>query len=205
MRRLVVPVIITLLILVTLFTVLPTAHAQDPDANAPTAPEGSLIIEDVSCIQPNVEQNVCYINVRELNVQTIAFSLTLEALSPPSNEERVLGSYAARFQDPSLNIPHTMHGMGFQVACGEAVPPGNPMGTRYQLAVNTDGLANFAQVTCPAFVPGVPTAIGANSFTATLDRLAPYQGYLVALVVGVGLLVNLLVPARLKQWRKRTE
>jgi hypothetical protein len=27
----------------------------------------------------------------------------------------------------------------------------------------------------------------------------------VALVVGVGLLVNLLVPARLKQWRKRTE
>jgi hypothetical protein len=205
MRRLVVPVVITLLILVTLFTVLPTAHAQDPDANAPTAPEGSGLFEDVSCIQPDVEQNVCYINVRELNVPASVFSLTLEALSPPSNDQRVLGSYEASTADTNINIPHTMHGMGFKVACGEAMPPGNPMGTRYQLGVRRGSSGNFDQVTCPAFVPGVPTAIGANSFTATLDRLAPYQGYLVALVVGVGLLVNLLVPARLRQWRKRTE
>lgn len=213
MRRLLIPLLTALLTVVALFASLSVAHAQEPAESAPSAPQGSEEIpQDISCIQPVAEQNVCYINARELNWSVfegkLVVSLTLGLQSDPTEEDdRVLGMYTVwNNSDTALSIPNTQNGMGFQVACGEPATPGSLLGSPYRLTIKTNaGNKFYGYVTCPAYIPGIPTAVGANSFTATLDRLAPYQGYLVALVVGVGLLVNLLVPARLKQWRKRTE
>jgi hypothetical protein len=199
--------LVMLLTVVALFASLSAAYAQDPE-DAVAAPTGGATssVGDASCIQPDPAQNVCYVNadVDYTNPDNnVGITLTLGLSDEDVYSHPVVANYRS-YAD--LYISYDRNGLGFQVPCGEANPPGGKMGFDYQLtAWFTGGGGTPVRVTCPAYDPGVPTAVGANSFSATLDRLAPYQGFIVALVVGAGLLVNVLVPARLRQWRKRIQ
>ena len=205
MRRLLIPLLTALLTVVALFASFSVTHAQEPDVSAP---EGGIPhVQDWSCVQPNPAQDACFINFRQLTFNTgsdvtVGLEVTVAISGTPNNLHPIVASYLGAESEGALFITGATNGLGFQVACGEAATPGSRYGNTYRV-----GISGYrSNLACPAYVPQVPpTAVGVNTFSATLDRLAPYQGYLVALVVGVGLLVNLLVPARLKQWRKRTE
>ncbi len=210
MHRFLRPMLVMLLTLVALAASLSLAYAQDPE-DALTAPTGEVrtLVADTSCIQPDPTQNVCYVNVGLLRysdsdaLSSLGITLTLGLTSEDVYSHPVVGS----FEDhDDVYTSADRHGLGFQVPCGEANPRGGKMGFDYTLtAWFSGGGATPDHVTCPAFIPGIPAAVGTNSFSATLDRLAPYQGFIVALVVGAGLLVNVLVPARLRRWGRRTQ
>ena len=212
MRRYLVPLLTALLTVVVLFASHSVADAQEPAESAPAAPEGAPALEHPYCYQPDPAQNTCYINFRELNVTHAEVRKVVLGIGDEGGESRSVAIYTETPTSNTIYATAEMNGPGFPVACGEETEDtpydigASYFLNVYPLSVNNSDLGGTgASVDCPAYVPGVPTAIGANSFTATLDRLAPYQGLIVALVVGVGLLVNVLVPARLRQWRKRTQ
>ena len=202
----------TLLVLVIAFAFLATAYAQGPEQVGSASPEGQgvLVPDATFCYQPDPAVDACVINYGEVVYHDIAGETLLFMTVTVDSEVRALYNFYVVQQD-DIYLPYGTHPEGLRVACGTAGIDGNlatgyvyDVGMTAHVINGASSIQNY-QVSCPAYTPQVPTAVGANSFTATLDRLAPYQGYLVALVVGVGLLVNLLVPARLKQWRKRTE
>jgi hypothetical protein len=198
MRRVLLPALAAAFAALMVFTFLTTTHAEGP----PT-----IELHDPYCYQPDPSVNACYVNFRELTATNGCCALNVTVTLGLSREEANVVAAYNRADDYEVFATHEQNGMGFLVACGEATSPEDQLGQQY--ALTAYGLdAEFwhsSAPQCPAYHPGLPTAIGTNSFTATLDRLSHHQATFVALAVAAGLLVNLLVPARLKQWRKRTE
>jgi hypothetical protein len=210
MRRILLPLTIAIGLALLLWGGLDVARAQEPQAV-----EGFAVdVEGLYCYQPIPAQDACYVNFQSVYASanpgyspqlTVSLGLSDDPTTLPH-----VAYYRGVGTTEALTVTHDMNGMGFQVACGTA-SPGNPrQGNNYLIrftvaTVQGEFGGATGPVACPAYVPQVPTAIGSNTFSATLDRLTRHQATFVALAVATGLLVNLLVPARLKQWRKRTE
>ncbi len=214
MRRFLRPMLVLFVTLVALAASLSLAYAQDPEDSV-AAPTGgaSASARNASCIQPDPAQNVCYLNLSEMtysdpgNFTGLEIDLAVGLTGEDPENYPVVASYQG--YEENLFVPYDRNGLGFQVPCGEANPPDGKKGFDYTLRASFSGGSGggieSVRVVCPAYVPGVPTAVGTNSFTATLDRLSRHQATFVALAVTTGLLTNLLVPAGLRRWHKRTE
>jgi hypothetical protein len=129
---------------------LPTDDPQAPlisfiDSPSPT------------CYQPNPVLDECYLSWYFMSVNAapasymITMTLTLNDFGPVAHTQG--------FFQSSMNIPYSMLGDGFKVACGPAGAGGNPtLGNAYQFTIrardsNGQLSSNLGTVRCPPFNP----------------------------------------------------
>jgi hypothetical protein len=229
MRRLLLPILTTVFAFLALLSSLQVVRAQAPDEDAPlgtvsspASPAGGdfMSTDYAYCRQPDASQDACYITYRGVQMSGGSTGAVITAMSVTlvnGTDTRLVAVY----QPPSHSetsyqwtVRHDSDEDGLRVACGApgvdgVANYGEIYGLRFHMSSVTNGFKHETtherEIACPAYDPGTPTAVGANSFSAALNRLSRHQATFVALAVATGLLVNLLVPARLKQWRKRTE
>jgi hypothetical protein len=124
-------------------------------------PQAPLIsfIESPSptCYQPNPVLDECYLSWYFMSVNAapasymITMTLTLNDFGPVAHTQG--------FFQSSMNIPYSMLGDGFKVACGPAGAGSNPiLGNAYPYTIrardsNGQIASNFGTIFCPPFNP----------------------------------------------------
>lgn len=128
------------------------------------APDGNGVLisfidsPTVTCYQPDPSEDVCYFNWHHIFVDAAPAGYIINLTITLTGEGRIVGHYRGFFQ-PSMLIPHTMHGRGFKVPCGPLGASGNPdLGNSYGYRIeaeDSDGAtsANIGSIGCPAYIP----------------------------------------------------
>jgi len=179
MRRLSAALVVTGLLLVSVFGLIEVARGQGelPPAGselvhretsggnvrevlAPAGSDASSIgfIESPTpyCFQPDPALDECYLNWASMHVEAApasmeAMTVTLDAVGP-------VARYQGYFQD-TISISHQMHDKGFQVPCGAPGAGGRAqLGNAYDWTIqaeDSDGLVstNNGTTYCPPFIP----------------------------------------------------
>jgi hypothetical protein len=182
MRKLILPVVISGLLLAAIFGLLQIARGQAPDPqgggeilasesqgentreiyglageNAPQAPNIGFIDSPTStCYQPDPARDACYINWYYMAVD--ASPNYMIAMTVTLNTIGVVARVGGFFQT-SMYVPYSMFDRGFQVSCGALGAGGNPqLGSAYGWTINardSNNLksANYGTTYCPAYLP----------------------------------------------------
>jgi hypothetical protein len=130
-----------------------TQQGDNARESAPTPAIGFIDSPAPTCYQPNALQNVCYITVNRLYVNGGSNYITY--MKWTINGQIV--SYSQGFFQTSMEVPGSMFGNGFKVACGKLGAGGKPdLGASYpweMRARDSVGLesANYGTAYCPAF------------------------------------------------------
>ncbi|HZD11206.1 MAG TPA: hypothetical protein VE553_07675 [Candidatus Binatia bacterium] len=124
---------------------------------APEQPDiGFIDSPTVTCYQPDVSQDACYINWYYSSVSAspnyiVTMTMEINTLGPIA--------HMAGFFQTSMYVPYNMFPEGFKVACGEQGAGGRPrLGNAYAWTIrarDSAGLkaANYGTVNCPAYTP----------------------------------------------------
>lgn len=109
-----------------------------------------------ACYQPDITQDVCYINWYYLNVS--ATPNYIISMSAAINVFGKVANYQGFFQT-SMYVPYNMHDRGFKVSCGALGAGGDAeLGNSYAYTIRAKdstalSAANYGTVYCPAFIP----------------------------------------------------
>ena len=112
----------------------------------------------VTCYQPDPSEDVCYFNWHYISVDAAPASYIVNLTITLTGEGRVVGHYKGFFQ-PSMLIPHTMHGRGFKVPCGALGAGGDPdLGNSYGYSIRAEDsngafASNIGSIGCPEYSP----------------------------------------------------
>ena len=127
-----------------------------PDSHATNAPLIGFIDSPTSaCYQPDVTQNVCYINWYYMSVS--ASPNYMISMNVAINVFGRVANYQGFFQT-SMYVPYSMHDRGFKVACGDLGAGGDPdLGNAYAWTIRAKdsadlSAANYGTVYCPAYI-----------------------------------------------------
>jgi hypothetical protein len=181
MRKVMVPVVISALLLAAIFGLVWIARGQGvvrpdgmdvvnsetqgdsvreiyaPSGAAPDQPNiGFIDSPTATCYQPDPAQDVCYINWYYMSVDAnpnymIAMTVTLNTIGTVA---RMSG-----FFQTSMYAPYNMFDRGFKVACGALGAGGNPyLGNAYAWTISARDSsnlksANYGTTYCPAYTP----------------------------------------------------
>ena len=182
MRKLLLPVAISALLLAAVFGLIQRARGQSP-----VGPDGSVVVKSeaqgenlreisappesasadaptigfidsptATCYQPDYTQDACYINWYYLAVD--ASPNYMITMTVTINDIGPVSHYQGFFQT-SMYAPYNMHDRGFKVACGALGAGGNPkLGNAYGYTIRARdsaylGSANYGTVYCPAYAP----------------------------------------------------
>ena len=179
MRKLAIPILVTMFLIVVTFVAIGSARGQTPlgplvlsretqsgstreivapDASAaPQQPNiGFIDSPSATCYLPDPGQDSCYINWYYLSVDAspnymITMTVTLNDFGPIAHTQG--------FFQTSMYVPYNMRGQGIKVPCGSVGAGGNPtLGNAYAYTVrarDSAGLssANYGTVYCPPFTP----------------------------------------------------
>ncbi|CAG0927903.1 hypothetical protein TFLX_00686 [Thermoflexales bacterium] len=179
MRKFIVPLMTTALLLTAAFVAIGVARGQEPlgpkvieretqgeNTREIIAPEASAAPEQpnigfidspsATCYQPDPSQDSCYINWYYLAVDAspnymITMTAVLNNFGPVAHVQG--------FFQTSMYVPYNMLGQGFKVPCGSAGASGNPeLGNAYAYTIRARdsanlGSANYGTVYCPPFKP----------------------------------------------------
>lgn len=131
-----------------------------PAAAGPMQPEaptiGFIDSPTATCYQPDIAQDVCYINWYYLSVDAspnYMISMTISL-----NDYGRVSQYSGFFQT-SMYAPYNMHGQGFKVPCGAPGASGLPTyGKAYAYTIRAKdssnlSSANYGTVYCPPRKP----------------------------------------------------
>jgi hypothetical protein len=182
MRKLILPIILSALLLATIFRIIQVARGQDvarpdgmqvlrsesqddslreiyapPGVDASQAPDiGFIDSPTVTCYQPDPSQDACYINWYYMSVD--ASPNYMIAMTVTLNTIGIVGRIGGFFQT-SMYVPYNMYDRGFKVACGSLGAGGNPyLGNAYSWTINARDSsnlksANYGTAYCPAYAP----------------------------------------------------
>jgi len=180
MRRLIVPLVISALMLAAVFIVIERARGQTPTrpdgwqvlksetegdsvreiyappgADTSNAPDiGFIDSPTATCYQPDASVDACYINWYYISVSASPnYVITMTATI---NDIGPVAHYQGFFQT-SMYAPFNMQDRGIKVKCGKLGAGGNPgLGNAYAWTIkarDSAGLksANYGTVYCPAY------------------------------------------------------
>jgi hypothetical protein len=181
MRKIILPISITIVLLAAIFGVMQAARGQaqaqgdsvvlgqetqgentrevsgPAQGSSPDQPTiGFIDSPSATCYQPDPSQNACYINWYYLAVDSnpnymITMTVTL-------NDFGVIAHTQGFFQN-SMYVPYNMLGNGFKVPCGALGAGGSPsLGNAYAYTIRARdsanlGSANYGTAYCPAYTP----------------------------------------------------
>jgi hypothetical protein len=183
MRKLLIPLVLAGLFLITLFGVLQVARGQGPggstvlqsetlgesrreisavssaapETSAPDEPTiGFIDSPSATCVQPDVTKDECFINWYYLSVSASPnYMITMTVVI---NEFGPVARTQGFFQT-SMYVPYNMNPKGYKVACGAPGAGGDPdWGKAYAYTIrarDSAGLksANYGTAYCPPFAP----------------------------------------------------
>jgi hypothetical protein len=173
MKKLIFPIMLAALLLVTVFGLIENARGQDePPADgrqviksetvgdsvreidapsvgdSPQSPDiGFIDSPSATCYQPDPGLDECFINWYYM----ITMTASLNAFGPVAHVQG--------FFQTSMYVPYNMLDRGFKVSCGSKGAGGNPiLGKAYAYTIrarDSAGLssANYGTVYCPAYKP----------------------------------------------------
>jgi len=183
MRKLMIPLVIAVILLVAAFGVLRVARSQaqggevvlssetlegstreiTADENtldaaaSPNQPNISFIDSPTAgCVQPDPTVDECYINWYYMSVS--ADPNYMITMTVKLNDFGFVGQYHGFFQT-SMYVPYNMNPDGYKVACGALGAGGNPnWGNDYGYTIRARDSANlksanYGSVYCPAYTP----------------------------------------------------
>jgi hypothetical protein len=178
MRKITMPLALTVLLLATAFIAIGVAWGQGSgpqivnretqgnnvreisapaDADVPQQPNiGFIDSPSATCFQPDPNQNICYVSWYYLSVDAspnymITMTATLNDFGPVAHTQG--------FFQTSMYVPYNMLGQGVKVACGSPGAGGDPqLGKAYAYTIRARdsanlGSANYGTVYCPPFAP----------------------------------------------------
>ncbi len=126
-------------------------------SSAPQSPTiGFIDSPSVTCYQPDLREDVCYLNWYYVSVNAapnyvLTMTLTINAVGEVAHVQG--------FFQTSMYVPYNMFDRGFKVSCGALGAGGNPgLGNAYAFTIrarDSAGLAaaNYGTIYCPAYRP----------------------------------------------------
>jgi hypothetical protein len=182
MRKLVLPLALSALMLAVVFGLIQIARGQ-----VPVGPDGMVVVQSetqdgnlreisappgtesadapnigfidsptATCYQPDYTKDECFINWYYLSVDASPnYMITMTA---EINSIGAVSHYQGFFQT-SMYAPFNMHDRGFKVACGSLGAGGNPkLGNAYAYTIRARDSANlksanYGTTYCPAYTP----------------------------------------------------
>ena len=177
MRKLIVPLLSVLLLLLAGFGLIQVARGQGPggqvvsrevqgsnvreivapeQVDAPQPEIGFIDSPTAACYQPDASVDACYLNWYYMSVDANPnYMITMTvAVAPAGVVARMSG-----FFQTSMYAPYSMFGDGFKVSCGALGAGGDPqLGNAYSWTIRARdsanlGSANYGTAYCPAYIP----------------------------------------------------